>query len=300
MLRPSSFHLRFLTDSGQNVLGSSVFEAFGATVGATGSTAGARFGFVGGADCQTEADTGLVLMGHRYYDTRIGRFLSPDPAGDGDNWYAYVGNDPVNKTDPTGMSAINAYSAPDGRNQGPLGGNSGSLMDFFAREDELNQLGQAQAAERSQSSGLQLASDKGNKKYGQISNASSKPIVVEFDKEINGKDTLWKITLEHGFQTTPAVDVDFVMLPSWQGGYWAHLIPTLSYSVVDLPNGLQCVQPAFFRPDTPGNGPWPPTSGYSYHTMAPFASSTAGAWSRGYVRPIAPTAPFGLPFYSPY
>jgi len=42
-------------------------------------------------------------MGHRYYDSRIGRFLSQDPAGDGDNWYAYAGNDPVDNTDPEGL-----------------------------------------------------------------------------------------------------------------------------------------------------------------------------------------------------
>jgi len=97
--------LRFLTGSGQNVLGSSVFEAFGAPVGATGSTAGTSFGFVGGADCQTDADTGLVLMGHRYYDGRLGRFINQDPAAAGTNWYIYAYNDPVNNADPLGLDA---------------------------------------------------------------------------------------------------------------------------------------------------------------------------------------------------
>ena len=139
--------LRFLTDGGQNVLGSSVFEAFGTAVGATGSTAGASFGWVGGADCQTDADTGLVLMGHRLYDSRLGRFLSQDPKGAGSNWYRYAGNDPLNKIDPSGLSAINAYSAPDGRNQGPMGGNTGHIMDFFANMDYWASQGQGNGME---------------------------------------------------------------------------------------------------------------------------------------------------------
>lgn len=42
----------------------------------------------------------------RYYDPTIGRFITPDPIGfmGGDtNFYRYVGNDPVNFTDPSGL-----------------------------------------------------------------------------------------------------------------------------------------------------------------------------------------------------
>lgn len=44
----------------------------------------------------------------RYYDPTIGRFITPDPIGflSGDtNFYRYVGNDPVNFTDPSGLIA---------------------------------------------------------------------------------------------------------------------------------------------------------------------------------------------------
>ena len=49
--------------------------------------------------------TGLIHYRARYYDPALGRFTQPDPAGfvDGINRYAYVGNSPVNFTDPLGL-----------------------------------------------------------------------------------------------------------------------------------------------------------------------------------------------------
>ena len=50
-----------------------------------------------------DVENGYTYLRARYYDPSIGRFISEDPALDGDNWYAYCGNDPVNYEDPTGM-----------------------------------------------------------------------------------------------------------------------------------------------------------------------------------------------------
>ena len=48
-----------------------------------------------------------MKLGYRYYDASTGRFLSRDPIRDGDNWYAYCDNDPVNAVDPTGLDGLN-------------------------------------------------------------------------------------------------------------------------------------------------------------------------------------------------
>lgn len=50
-----------------------------------------------------DCESGYTYLEARYYAAGIGRFISEDPAFDGNNWYIYCGNDPVNMIDPTGM-----------------------------------------------------------------------------------------------------------------------------------------------------------------------------------------------------
>jgi RHS repeat-associated protein len=81
------------------------YDAFG-NVTQDSNPAFQPFGFAGGL---YDRDTGLVLLGARSYDPRTGRWTSPDPLGFGGgqaNLYAYVGNDPVNAADPSGLGLL--------------------------------------------------------------------------------------------------------------------------------------------------------------------------------------------------
>ena len=61
------------------------------------------------------ADVGLVHMNGRVYDPMIGRFGTPDPTTEspfstqGWNRYTYVGNSPVNFTDPSGYCFLGCF-----------------------------------------------------------------------------------------------------------------------------------------------------------------------------------------------
>ena len=79
------------------------YDAFGATY-ATSGTSWGPFGFAGQWGYQTDADSGLMLLGHRYYDSSTGRFLSRDPIKDGRNWYGYCDSNPLKGIDPEGLA----------------------------------------------------------------------------------------------------------------------------------------------------------------------------------------------------
>src|SRR5687768_13592818 len=60
------------------------------------------YGFTG---ARSESGDSLIFLRARYYDSETGLFINRDPLGlkAGLNVYAYVGNNPVNRTDPEGL-----------------------------------------------------------------------------------------------------------------------------------------------------------------------------------------------------
>ena len=93
-----------LTDDDQNVIVRYEYDVFGAVRSETGTSDNPRK-FTGK---EYESDVKLYYFAARYYDPYIGRFVSRDPAGDGLNWYVYVGNNPLAFLDPTGLRALSA------------------------------------------------------------------------------------------------------------------------------------------------------------------------------------------------
>ncbi|MCU0315096.1 MAG: DUF6531 domain-containing protein [Fimbriimonadaceae bacterium] len=88
----------------QAVAASRQYDAFGNLVASSGTWSG-PFGYAGGFGYQEDA-TGLRLLGHRYYDSSTGRFLTRDPIKDGGNWYVYCGNSPTEFADPNGLMLV--------------------------------------------------------------------------------------------------------------------------------------------------------------------------------------------------
>jgi RHS repeat-associated protein len=56
---------------------------------------------------RVDKEVGLIYFGYRYYDPKIGRWISPDPIGtvDGPNLYAFVHNNPIKYVDYFGFKA---------------------------------------------------------------------------------------------------------------------------------------------------------------------------------------------------
>ena len=89
-----------MTNSSQTVTASLTLSAFGQTVASSGSSTSAyQFGATSGY--RSEGDAGLTLVGCRFYDAQVGRFITRDTYLD-QAPYAYCDGDPVNGVDPTG------------------------------------------------------------------------------------------------------------------------------------------------------------------------------------------------------
>jgi RHS repeat-associated protein len=93
------------SDASQTTTATKAYDAFGMLSSSSGSSS-SPFGFVGQQGYQSDGDSGLKLLGHRYYDASTGRFLTRDPAKDGRNWYDYCENNPVKYVDPRGQWVV--------------------------------------------------------------------------------------------------------------------------------------------------------------------------------------------------
>ncbi|PTY01286.1 RHS repeat-associated core domain-containing protein [Opitutus sp. ER46] len=101
-----------LTDDSQNVTDRIGYAPYGTITERTGST-DTPFLFNGEYGVMTDTN-GLICMRNRYYNPRLMRFLNADPIGFGGglNWYAFVSNNPISKTDPSGLQDFIAGFGP--------------------------------------------------------------------------------------------------------------------------------------------------------------------------------------------
>ena len=90
------------TNAAKSTTATRTYDAFGMLLASSGTPKG-LFGFAGAHGYQEDTDTGLKLLGHRYYDPSTGRFLTRDPVKDGRNWYAYCEGNPTVGVDPDGL-----------------------------------------------------------------------------------------------------------------------------------------------------------------------------------------------------
>lgn len=93
---------RAITDTDGTVTARYTYDPYGNPTDGS-SAADSRFGYAGQ---HTDHATALIYMRARWYDPKTGAFITSDPIGHASgetNLYGYVGGDPVNLTDPTGL-----------------------------------------------------------------------------------------------------------------------------------------------------------------------------------------------------
>jgi len=102
--------VRLIVDASGSEVASFLHNEFGMLEAATGSSTLRAHTYVGGSGVRNETGfSGLYYMRQRWYEPSLGRFLRQDPIGfsGGLNLYTYVGQNPVNRVDPSGLAYTN-------------------------------------------------------------------------------------------------------------------------------------------------------------------------------------------------
>jgi RHS repeat-associated protein len=122
---------RLLTSSTGAKEASITYDAYGNTTGTTG-TAKTPLGYDGQ---YTSTDSGLIYLWARVYDPATAQFLSVDPVLPITRApYNYAGDNPLNRSDPTGLMAIS------GNNSTGLGGSCETPAEKTERAERLERL----------------------------------------------------------------------------------------------------------------------------------------------------------------
>jgi RHS repeat-associated protein len=93
------------TNSTGSLVSEISYDSFGNANSGTNLT---RYTYTGR---EFDSDTGLYYYRARWYDAKVGRFISEDPIGFGGgvNQFAYVRGNPTNRTDPSGLYEIDVH-----------------------------------------------------------------------------------------------------------------------------------------------------------------------------------------------
>ncbi|MEZ8220274.1 RHS repeat-associated core domain-containing protein [Candidatus Fervidibacteria bacterium JGI MDM2 JNZ-1-D12] len=98
--------VRQLTDTQSQVPDAYFYDAWGNELTSPHSQVPNPFRYVGKYSYYLDTQSALMLLGVRYYQAGVGRFMTIDPLKVKNNWYAYASNRPTMLIDPNGKIPI--------------------------------------------------------------------------------------------------------------------------------------------------------------------------------------------------
>jgi RHS repeat-associated protein len=123
-----------LSNASGNIVQRYEYDSFGNQTITTNGNIKQPFTFTGR---EYDTETGMYFYRARYYDQKVGRFVTKDPigfAGKDVNLYAYVGNNPGNWSDPLGLFVFGKRPLSDGEAPWFRIGSDNKLDDYLNTE----------------------------------------------------------------------------------------------------------------------------------------------------------------------